>query len=135
MFSITHTVISPDELKKKLETPHAGAFVSFEGWVRDHNNGRKVKKLKYECYETLAISEGNIIIEEAKKKFSFYNALALHRVGVLNIGEMAVWVGVVSTHRKDAFQTCEYIINAIKLRVPLWKKEFYEKEDARWIMK
>ena len=133
MFSITTEAINSDDLRKKLENSQAGAFVCFEGWVRNHNEGKGVLRLEYESYENLANSEGKKIIEEAKAKFDIHDALAVHRTGKLEISEMAVWVGVISSHRKESFQACEFIIDEIKARVPIWKKEFYNDGNDEWI--
>ena len=111
----------------------AGGFVAFEGWVRDHNEGQAVRRLEYEAFQALAVLEGGRIIAEACARFPLKHALCIHRVGELAIGEMAVWVGVSSVHRGEAFDACRYIIDAVKHRVPIWKKEYYLNGDSGWV--
>ena len=120
-------------LRDALLHRHAGAFTSFEGWVRDHNQGRGVDGLRYEAYAVLAETEGNRVLQEAQDKFAIVEARCVHRVGELGIGELAVWVGVTAAHRDAAFAACRYIIDEVKSRVPIWKHERYREGDAGWL--
>ncbi|HEY9756982.1 MAG TPA: ThiF family adenylyltransferase [Oculatellaceae cyanobacterium] len=133
MFSVTDSIIDIDSLRNDLRNSKAGAFTSFEGWVRDHNEGNSVANLHYECYEALAVKEGLRVIAEAKEKFAIVDATCSHRVGSLNIGDLAVWVGVTAAHRGAAFDACRYIIDQIKLRLPIWKKEQYLDGTSTWV--
>lgn len=133
MFRLTHSPIDAQSLSASCESPRAGALVVFEGRVRDHNDGRPVVKLEYEAYETLALEEGNRILAESLKRFPVTAAVCVHRVGPLAVGETAVWIGVSAAHRKAAFAACEYIIDEVKTRVPIWKKELYADGDAGWV--
>lgn len=119
--------------KPELQDPEAGAYVSFEGWVRNHNEGKPVKSLEYEAYPALADKEGVRILGEAIEKFEILKAQCIHRTGHLDIGEMAVWVGVTAKHREAAFEACRYIIDEVKVRVPIWKKEHYVDGDSGWV--
>ena len=110
-----------------------GGFNSFEGWVRDWNNGRRVTGLHYEAYEELALKEGQMILEEVRQKTAVRELRAIHRLGSLELGETAVWVGAGGKHREEAFTACRLAIDGIKQRVPIWKKEFYEDGDADWV--
>ncbi len=111
----------------------AGALVSFEGKVRNHNQGKKVEQLYYEAYVEMAQKEGLKVIEEAKLKFSIIDIKSYHRIGQLNIGDIAVKIVVISAHRADAFDTCRFIIDELKQRVPIWKKERYDGGDSQWV--
>ncbi len=135
MFGIISTAIETEisPLREKLAHPEAGAYVSFEGWVRNHNDGKPVEKLAYEAFASLAQKEGEQIIQEALNRFQIKKAECIHRVGPLAIGEMAVWVGVTSAHREEAFQACRYIIDEVKIRLPIWKKEYYADGTAEWV--
>jgi molybdopterin synthase catalytic subunit len=113
--------------------PAAGGYVSFEGWVRDHNEGKAVTRLEYEAFEALAVKEGERILGEAAKRFPIKHALCIHRVGALALTDMAVWVGASSAHRGEAFDACRYIIDEVKHRVPIWKKEHYRDGDSGWV--
>jgi molybdopterin synthase catalytic subunit len=133
MFRISAEPLDLIALKTDLLDPRAGACVTFEGWVRNHNEGKPVQALDYEAYAELAEAEGNRILIEARKKFAVQTVSAVHRVGALQIGDLAVWVGVGSAHRGEAFEACRYIIDEVKARVPIWKKEHYADGASEWI--
>ena len=133
MFAISSTTLEASSLAADLQNSAAGALATFEGWVRDHSEGRAILQLEYQAYEALANKEGMRIIDETKRRFDILDAKCVHRVGSLDIGELAVWVGVSAVHRTSAFQACEHIINQVKRRVPIWKKEFYEDGDSGWV--
>ncbi|WP_166774893.1 molybdenum cofactor biosynthesis protein MoaE [Xanthomonas sp. CFBP 8151] len=133
LFALSDVPLSVDSLRAALEHPHAGAFASFEGWVRNHNEGRSVAGLRYEAYAALAQAEGQRVLDEAMSRFAIVNAYCVHRVGELRIGDMAVWVGVSAAHRGAAFDACRFIIDEVKARVPIWKHEHYLDGDAGWL--
>lgn len=133
MFRFCPTAIDESSLRAELNDPACGGYAAFEGWVRDHNEGRRVRRLEYEAFEPLAIKEGERIIAEAIARFGVAHAACVHRIGALEIGEKAVWVGVTARHRDEAFRACRYIIDEVKHRVPIWKKEHYESGDSGWV--
>ena len=133
VFAIFDNDIAVDELRERLMDPGAGGLCVFEGWVRNENEGRTVERLEYEVYEPLAVSEGEKVIAEAKDKFPHLQACCVHRSGLLEIGDCAVWVGVAAPHRDEAFKACRYIIDQIKIRLPIWKKEHYVDGDSGWV--
>jgi molybdopterin synthase catalytic subunit len=133
-FILSSEPIYPSEMSRLLVNNTVGALVTFEGWVRNHNQGRLVVALEYEVYEILAQKEGEKILQEAQTKFNLCGAVACHRQGYLNVGEIAVWVGATAVHRGAAFAGTRYIINSIKNRLPIWKKEFYSGEQPQWIL-
>src|SRR5690242_10785458 len=132
-FSLSETAIDPVALLRKLENRGIGAVVTFEGRVRDYNEGRAVRGLAYEAYAELAKAEGARILEEARSRFEITQAVCVHRTGELALGELAVWVGVSAAHRDAAFAACRYIIDEVKSRVPIWKHERYVGGDAEWL--
>jgi molybdopterin/thiamine biosynthesis adenylyltransferase/molybdopterin synthase catalytic subunit/rhodanese-related sulfurtransferase len=132
-FSFTRQKIDERALRGQLSDPAAGGYASFEGWVRNHNEGLAVRHLEYEAFEPLAIKEGERIVAAAIERFGVEHASCVHRVGDLAIGDMAVWVGVSARHRAEAFAACRYIIDEVKHRVPIWKKEHYENGDSGWV--
>lgn len=132
-FSFSHSALDTTALRTALEDATAGGYASFEGWVRNHNEGHAVTRLEYEAFEALANKEGERIVTEAIEKFGVVKAACVHRVGSLGIGDMAVWVGVSSRHRAEAFAACRYIIDEVKHRVPIWKKEHYVTGDSGWV--
>ncbi len=133
MFSLCSEALNVEALKATAIDPACGALVTFEGWVRNQNEGHDVTALEYEAYEQLARIEGNGILEEAIEKFGLNQAVCIHRTGRLEIGDVAVWVGVATPHRDAAFKACRYIIDEIKVRVPIWKKEHYATGDSGWV--
>jgi molybdopterin synthase catalytic subunit len=132
-FSFSAEPFSPDGLRGALADAACGGYATFEGWVRDTNEGRRVLRLDYEAYEALALKEGERIVAEALARFGVRKAACVHRVGALGIGELAVWVGVSAAHRDEAFAACRYIIDEVKHRVPIWKKEHYPEGDSGWV--
>jgi len=132
-FRISADPIDPAALARTLVHARAGACATFEGWVRDHNGGRAVQRLDYQAYAPLAQSEGERIIAEAHEKFVIVEARCVHRAGALAIGDLAVWVGVSAAHRGAAFDACRYIIDEVKLRVPIWKNEHYADGESGWL--
>ena len=132
-FSLAATPIEPAVLGRDLAVASAGACVSFEGWVRNRNEGRAVTQLAYQAYAALAQNEGQRVLDEAAGRFAIERALCVHRVGTLDIGELAVWVGVSAAHRDAAFAACRWIIDEVKARVPIWKNEFYADGESGWL--
>ncbi len=133
MMEISEAPIDTATLQTTLANPAAGGYCAFEGWVRNENEGHEVERLEYEAYEPLCISEGEKVIAEARAKFPFLEARCVHRVGLLELGECAVWIGVAAKHRDEAFRACRYIIDEIKVRLPIWKKEHYVNGDSGWV--
>lgn len=132
-FSISTSPLDLAAMRAAMGDIRAGGFVCFEGWVRDSNEGRKVQRLEYEAFAPLAEKEGQRIIEEAMRVFTVFDIRCIHRVGALALGDLAVWVGVSAQHRGAAFDACRFVIDEVKSRVPIWKKEHYLEGDSGWI--
>jgi molybdopterin synthase catalytic subunit len=132
-FELSSTALDPQALRAHFADPACGAYASFEGWVRDHNDGRRVLALEYEAYAPLAAAEGARIVEEARARFAVARLACVHRVGSLAIGDLAVWVGAGAAHRDAAFAACRYVIDEVKARVPIWKKERYADGSSGWV--
>jgi len=131
-FHIIETAIDQAALRLATKAAESGGFVSFEGWVRNHHNKRPVESLEYSAYTELAEKEGNRIITQALEKFEITAAHCHHRIGHLAIGEIAVCIAVSSHHRDAAFQASRFLIDEIKARVPIWKKEHYQNGTTDW---
>lgn len=129
MFKIVNSPIAPES----GSFAGAGGYVTFVGKVRNEHEGREVVRLEYEAHPELAESEGTDLLAEAVARFGLTDARAVHRTGLLQIGETAVWIEVAAPHRAAAFEACEWIIGEIKRRVPIWKKEHYADGDSGWI--
>ncbi|MGB6221145.1 molybdenum cofactor biosynthesis protein MoaE [Haloferula sp.] len=133
MFQISSSPLDPVATREKVLDPASGGYCSFEGWVRNHHQGRAVDRLEYEAYPLLAEKEGNRIINEAREKFEIVHAVCIHRTGEVEIGGLAVVVSVSSHHRAAAFDACRYIIDEVKARVPIWKKEYFSDGSNGWV--
>lgn len=132
-FRLSDTALESAVLAQELASASAGAGVTFEGRVRNHNEGKTVLRLGYQAYAPLALVEGERILAEAQARFAIERALCVHRTGELAIGDIAVWVGVSAAHRDAAFAACRYVIDEIKRRVPIWKNEFYADGASGWL--
>ncbi|TAN04222.1 MAG: molybdenum cofactor biosynthesis protein MoaE [Rhodanobacteraceae bacterium] len=132
-FSISAAPIDAARLQRGLEAAGVGAVVCFEGRVRDHNDGRAVHALSYQAYVELAQAEGQRIVDEARSCFPVERIVCVHRIGDLALGEVAVWAGVSAGHRAAAFDACRYVIDQVKARVPIWKREHYVEGDSEWL--
>jgi len=132
-FSVSNTPIDASAAKKAVEDRHCGGLAVFEGWIRDHNEGQAVERLEYEVYRPLAEKEGKRIIGEALERFDISHAVCVHREGLLELGEIAVIVCVSAAHRGPAFDACRYIIDEVKTRLPIWKKEHYDNGVSEWV--
>ena len=132
-FALSPTPFDTATLRAQLLDARVGAYASFEGWVRGHNDGREVTGLRYEAYEALAQGEGDAILAATCARFEVLDAACVHRIGDLAIGELAVWVGVTAAHRDAAFAACRHVIDQVKSRVPIWKHERYADTTATWL--
>jgi molybdopterin synthase catalytic subunit len=132
-FSLTETLMDPTVLASGLHDPAAGAIVSFDGRVRNHNDGHRVARLEYQAYPALAMKVGQRILEEEVAKYGVLRAIAVHRTGSLEIGESAVWVGVASAHRDAAFDAARAIMERLKYELPIWKLETYADGRREWV--
>lgn len=131
---ITDQPISVSEFLNPASDPSCGASVIFVGTVRNHQNGKPVHKLYYECYESLANRLIGLITDGVKKRYSLDRIRVLHRIGWLQVGDVTIIIEVCSTHREEAFSACRAVIEAIKTRVPIWKKEVYENGMSEWTL-
>lgn len=130
-FDLTEQAIGAAALRRRmLDNEQCGAFTCFEGWVRRQNDGSGVDYLVYSTYEALARKQGEAVLAQAKQRFAIEDAVCVHRYGRLEVGDMAVWVGVTAGHRDAAFAACRFIIDTIKAEVPIWKQEFYSDGQA-----
>jgi molybdopterin synthase catalytic subunit len=130
-FALSISPLDIPRLSESLRAGNAGAFVSFEGRVRNTDGARTVVGLEYDAYPPLCLREGAAIMREALD--GVIDARCVHRVGRLAVGDVAVWIGVIAGHRDEAFRACRAIIDEIKKRVPIWKKEHYRDGHSEWI--
>lgn len=119
-------------LVARVEAPDRGAVTSFLGLVRDHHAGRRVTRLEYSAYAPMAEAECARIVSEAEVRWPVRVALE-HRIGTLEIGDAAVAIAAGAAHRDEAFAACRFVIEEVKRRVPIWKKEFYADGTIEWV--
>ena len=117
----------------ELDDPASGALATFVGRVRDHHEGRQVERLEYSAHPTMAATQLEAIAAEAADRWPLSGLRIVHRLGTLEIGDVSVVVAVASGHRAESFAACRFAIEALKARVPIWKKEHYRAGEARWI--
>jgi molybdopterin synthase catalytic subunit len=115
-----------------VQSPERGGIAAFVGTVRNHHGGRDVLRLDYSAYGPMAEAECGLIVAEAESRWSVAVALQ-HRIGRLEIGDAAVAIAAASAHRDEAFLACRYVIEEVKRRVPIWKKEYYADGNSEWV--
>ena len=130
--SISKEPLSLDECYAFIRDDGCGGNVLFIGTVRDHFDGKRVTKLEFEVYKSMAIKELSRIIESCKTRWQVEKIAIHHRYGELLIGDIAVIIAVSTPHRKEAFEASEYLIDELKKTVPIWKKEFLE-DGSYWV--
>jgi molybdopterin synthase catalytic subunit len=126
------TELSVDEAIGRVRRPGAGAVAVFLGTVRDENDGRPVVKLEYEAYASMAVAEMERIAAEIAGQIPGVGLAVLHRTGSLAVGDVAVVCAASAPHRGEAFDACRRLIDRIKARVPIWKRE-HGPEGAYWV--
>jgi molybdopterin synthase catalytic subunit len=129
---IVDEAIHPEVVLSGLSSPEDGACVLFLGLVRDHNHGRRVVGLEYEAYRGMAEKTLATIAEEAGERFGTDRITVLHRIGELQVGEVATAIAVSTPHRAEAYEASRYIIEEIKGRLPIWKREHYLEGGSDW---
>jgi molybdopterin synthase catalytic subunit len=132
MIQITEKAIDVQQVIAAASNSGAGAVNVFIGTVRDHAQGEKVVQLEYETYETMAVAETQKILDEAARRWPILATAISHRIGILKPGEVAVVVAISTPHRKESFEACQYVIDTLKEKVPIWKKEVFA-GGAEWI--
>jgi molybdopterin synthase catalytic subunit len=120
---IVEVALDPESCRRWVADHSCGGQVVFTGAVRNHTGNRKVVRLEYEGYVPMAVKVLDAILERAAERFPIVKCAVHHRLGTLELGELAVVVAVSAAHRKEAFEACMYIIDELKKDVPIWKKE------------
>jgi len=116
----------------KVMSPETGGIDVFIGTVRNSTKGKKVLRLEFEAYETMAVKEMTKIAAEIFRRWPTQKVLIHHRTGIMNIGEVPVVIAVAAAHRAAAFDACRYAIDTLKQTVPIWKKEVFEDGEV-WV--
>jgi molybdopterin synthase catalytic subunit len=132
MIKITEKSIDVQKVIDTAASLGAGAVNVFVGTVRNTSHDKNVLWLEYEAYEAMAVAEIKKIVAEAAERWNLLGSAVSHRVGTLRPGEVAVAVAVSTAHRKNSFEACQFIIDNLKERVPIWKKEVFE-DGEEWV--
>ena len=125
LFEITEAPIDPARLLAAVADPAAGASVLFVGTTRNENAGRRVTRLEYEAFSTMAVREMRLLARQARRRWPLRRVAMVHRTGVVPVGEASVGIAVSAGHRAEAFHACHWLIDRLKEIVPIWKKEHY----------
>jgi molybdopterin synthase catalytic subunit len=129
---LTSDPIELGPLLARVQSSGRGGVTSFLGTVRDHHGGRSVLRLEYSAYPAMAEAECARIVSEAESRWDCAVALQ-HRIGTLAIGDTAVAIVAASSHREEAFAACRYVIEEVKRRVPIWKREIFADGSTQWV--
>lgn len=129
---LTSEPIDVPALAAEVRDARHGGVVTFVGQVRDHHGGRSVQRLEYSAYPPMAEAQCHAIVREAEARWPAAIRLR-HRTGELGIGDVAVAVVVAADHRGDAFDACRWVIDEVKRRVPIWKREYYGDGSVAWV--
>lgn len=130
---ITRDPIQPDDVLSRVGADEDGAVVLFLGIVRDHNDGRRVSGMEYEAYREMAEGVLDAIADEVVEGWPTDRVAVVHRIGALDVGEVSVAIAVSTPHRADAYEASRYVIEEIKKRLPVWKREHYVDGERRWV--
>jgi molybdopterin synthase catalytic subunit len=130
---ITKDVLDIATVVNHVRSDKNGGLVTFSGDVRDNDGGKTVTAIDYHCYQALAVKELQQIVITAEKTWPGTICAAIHRVGSVKVGESSVIIAVSAPHRAEAFDTCRWIIDTIKVSLPIWKREEFEGAKAEWI--
>lgn len=135
---VTHSAIvtepiDPQEVIARVGSNEDGAVILFLGVVRDHAEGRRVHGMRYDAYDEMASSVLTEIVQEAAARLGTDRVAVTHRTGALTIGEVSVAIAVSSPHRAEAYDASRYVIEEIKKRLPVWKKEHYADGHEEWV--
>ena len=130
---LRETALSIDETYSFLQDPEAGGICLFVGTIRNKNQQKDVAHLTMEAYSAMAKKQMERIADEAAIQWPIRKISVSHRTGKLEIGDIAVIIGVCSVHRAEAFKACEWLIDTLKQEVPIWKNEFYA-DGSAWLV-
>ena len=130
--SIVREEINLEDLRRRTQDPQAGAVLIFYGDVRNHSQEQDVSFLEYEAHERMALKQITKIIEQAQQKWELHKVEVIHRLGKLAVKDCSIAIAVTTSHRNDAYEASRYIIDTIKLTVPIWKKEHFVNGVSNW---
>lgn len=130
---ITQEPLNSDRILPRLSHPQAGAVVVFLGVTREFTGSRQTAWLEYDCYRDMAEQKLAELEQTARQRWPLVDCVLVHRIGRIDVGEASVLVAVSTPHRRDAFQAAEWLMDAIKQEVPIWKKEHWTDGSSQWV--
>ena len=133
MAELVRDPIDTDGVVRTAIQPSCGAVTLFLGTTRDHHEGRRVVRLEYEAYESMALTALSTLERQACERFEVASCRIVHRLGVVPAGEASVAIIVASEHRARAFDACRWAIDELKRSAPIWKKERYSDGEGEWV--
>ena len=133
MIRITSDAINPVEVLESVKSNQAGASVLFVGTTRRFTEGKETLQLEYECYESMAIEKIQQLVDVARAKWNILQCSVVHRIGVVGLGESSIVVAVSTGHRKESFEAAVWLVDQLKIQVPIWKKEFWANGNTEWV--
>jgi molybdopterin synthase catalytic subunit len=132
LIELREAPLSVDEVRAAVADPAAGGIALFLGAVRDHDHGRGVLRLSYSAHPS-ATAELRRVAEKVAASFDVRALAAVHRVGELTVGDLAVVTAVACAHRGEAFDACRMLIDELKRSVPIWKEQWFSDGDSEWV--
>jgi molybdopterin synthase catalytic subunit len=133
LIDLDATLLDPAAILAGLDDPACGGLASFIGRVRREHQGRAVRRLDYSAYEPMALRRLRHLALEARQRWDLGPIALYHRLGRLEIGDVAVVIVVAGGHRGECFEACRWLIEAVKAEVPIWKHEWYEDGSEAWV--
>lgn len=133
LVELTDRPIESDRLTIFATTPRSGAVLLFLGTVREMTHGKKTIALDYDAYPEMALAKMNELVDEAAEKWSIQKVAVVHRTGHLKLAEASVAIAVSCPHRGDTFEAGKFLIDELKVRVPVWKKENWDDGTTEWV--
>ena len=131
--AIVRDPLQPSAALAEVASLANGAAVLFVGTVREVNDGRAVTGIEYAAYESMALRELEAIVAEAASRFGTDDVVVEHRLGRLDVGEASVVIAVAHPHRAEAYNASRFVIEELKRRVPIWKREAYADGTREWV--
>ncbi len=130
---LTREEIEVEKICREIVHPACGALLTFQGTVRNEQDGKAVEKIFYEVYESLAKKQLEAIAERISERWGIHRIALVHRVEWVNVGETSVFIALASPHRLRAFEALSFAIEQVKTTVPIWKKEFFSETESHWV--
>ena len=133
MIRITSDAINSVEVLESVKSNKAGASVLFVGTTRQFTGGKETLQLEYECYESMALEKIQQLVDVARAKWNILKCSVVHRIGVVGLGDSSIVVAVSAGHRKESFEAAAWLVDQLKIQVPIWKKEFWANGNSDWV--